>query len=55
MSSSLSPIPGGRGGAGLGAEGLEPSAGDLALFAEVAAGRLHTHELREQILSRYHR
>jgi hypothetical protein len=36
------------------AEGLEPSAEDLALFAEVAAaGRLSTDELRERVLSRY--
>ena len=37
------------------AEGLEPSAEDLALFAEVAAGRLSTDELRERVLSRYRR
>ena len=37
------------------AEGLEPSAEDLALFAEVAAGRLSTDEPREQVLSRYRR
>ena len=35
------------------AEGLEPGAEDLALFAEVAAGRLSTDELRERVLSRY--
>ena len=35
------------------AEGLEPSAADLALFAEVAAGQLTTDELRERVLSRY--
>jgi hypothetical protein len=35
------------------AEGLEPSAEDLVLFAEVAAGRLSTDELRERVLSRY--
>lgn len=35
------------------AEGLEPSVGDLALFAEVAAGRLSTDGLRERVLSRY--
>jgi PHD/YefM family antitoxin component YafN of YafNO toxin-antitoxin module len=34
-------------------EGLEPSAEDLALFAEVAAGRLSTDELREWVLSRW--
>ena len=37
------------------AEGLEPGAEDLALFAEVAAGRLSTDELRERVLSRYRR
>jgi Antitoxin VbhA len=37
------------------AEGLEPSAEDLALFAEVAGGRLSTDELRERVLSRYRR
>ena len=37
------------------AEGLEPSAEDLVLFAEVAAGRLSTDELRERVLSRYPR
>ena len=37
------------------AEGLEPSAEDLALFAEVAAGRLSTDELRERVLSRLRR
>jgi len=37
------------------AEGLEPSAEDLALFAEVAAGRLSTDELRERVLSPYRR
>ena len=30
------------------AEGLKPSAEDLVLFAEVAAGRLSTDELRER-------
>ena len=37
------------------AEGLKPSAEDLMLFAEVAAGRLSTDELRERVLSRYRR
>jgi PHD/YefM family antitoxin component YafN of YafNO toxin-antitoxin module len=37
------------------AEGLAPSAEDLVLFAEVAAGRLSTDELRERVLSRYRR
>lgn len=37
------------------AEGLEPSAEDLALFVEVAAGRMTTSELRERILLRYQR
>ena len=37
------------------AEGLEPSEQDLVLFAEVAAGRLTTDELRERVLSRYRR
>jgi len=37
------------------AEGLEPGAEDLALFAEVAAGRLSTDELRERVLSCYRR
>jgi len=37
------------------AEGLEPGAEDLALFAEVAAGRLAADELRERVLSRYRR
>jgi hypothetical protein len=37
------------------AEGLEPSANDLALFAAVAAGQLTTDELRAQVLSRYRR
>lgn len=37
------------------AEGLEPSAEDLVLFAEVAAGRLSTDELRERVLARYRR
>ena len=37
------------------AEGLEPGAEDLALFAEVAAGRLSTDELRERVLFRYRR
>jgi Antitoxin VbhA len=36
-------------------EGLEPGAEDLALFAEVAAGRLSTDELRQRVLSRYRR
>jgi Antitoxin VbhA len=35
------------------AEGLEPSPADLNLFADVAAGRLTTDELRERVLSRY--
>jgi PHD/YefM family antitoxin component YafN of YafNO toxin-antitoxin module len=35
------------------AEGLEPSAADLTLFADVAAGQLTTDELRERVLSRY--
>jgi PHD/YefM family antitoxin component YafN of YafNO toxin-antitoxin module len=35
------------------AEGLEPSADDLALFVQVATGDLTTDELREQVLSRY--
>jgi PHD/YefM family antitoxin component YafN of YafNO toxin-antitoxin module len=33
------------------AEGLEPGAADLTLFAEMAAGRLTTDELRERVLS----
>jgi Antitoxin VbhA len=37
------------------AEGLEPSAEDPALFAEVAAGRLSTDELRERVLFCYRR
>jgi Antitoxin VbhA len=37
------------------AEGLEPGAEDLALFAEVACGRLPTDELRERVLSRSRR
>ena len=37
------------------AEGLEPSAENLALLAEVAGGRLSTDELRERVLSRYRR
>jgi hypothetical protein len=37
------------------AKGLEPGAEDLALFAEVAAGRLATDGLRERVLSRYRR
>jgi uncharacterized protein (DUF433 family) len=37
------------------AEGLEPSAEDLALFAEVAAGRMTTSKLRSRVLSRYRR
>ena len=41
--------------ASVGAEGLEPSAEDPVLFAEVAAGRLSTDELRERALSRYRR
>lgn len=35
------------------AEGLEPSADGLRLFAAVAAGTLTTEEMREQILARY--
>jgi hypothetical protein len=35
------------------AEGLEPSAADLTLFAEVAAGQMTTDQLRDRILSRY--
>jgi PHD/YefM family antitoxin component YafN of YafNO toxin-antitoxin module len=35
------------------ADGLEPSAEDLALFAEVAAGEMSTDELRARVLSRY--
>jgi PHD/YefM family antitoxin component YafN of YafNO toxin-antitoxin module len=35
------------------AEGLEPSAEDLALFVGVAAGELTTDELRERVLTRY--
>lgn len=34
------------------AEGLEPTAEDLALFTKVAAGELTTQQLREQVLSR---
>jgi PHD/YefM family antitoxin component YafN of YafNO toxin-antitoxin module len=37
------------------AEGLEPGVEDLALFAEVAAGRLSADELRERVLFRYRR
>jgi PHD/YefM family antitoxin component YafN of YafNO toxin-antitoxin module len=37
------------------AEGLEPSATDLTLFANVAAGQMTTDELRERVLSRYRR
>lgn len=37
------------------AEGLEPSAEDLAMFAAVAAGQLSTDELRARVLSRYRR
>jgi len=37
------------------AEGLELGAEELALFAEVAAGRLAANELRERVLSRYRR
>ena len=37
------------------AEGLEPSAEDLALFVEVAAGQMTTGELRDRVLSRYQR
>ena len=37
------------------AEGLEPSAEDLTLFAEVAAGSLSTNELQQRVLSRYRR
>jgi len=35
------------------AEGLEPSAEDLQLFAAVAAGELSTDELRSRVMSRY--
>jgi hypothetical protein len=35
------------------AEGLQPGAEDLALFAEVVAGRMAADELRERVLSRY--
>src|ERR1700728_3368932 len=35
------------------AEGLEPSADDLALFVDVAAGQMTTDELRDRILGRY--
>lgn len=35
------------------AEGLEPSAEDLALFGEVVSGQLTTDALRERVLSRY--
>jgi hypothetical protein len=37
------------------AEGLEPSAEDLNLFADVAAGQMTTDELRDRILARYRR
>ena len=37
------------------AEGLEPSAEDLALFAAVATGQLTTDELRARVLGRYRR
>jgi hypothetical protein len=37
------------------AEGLEPSAQDLTLFADVAAGQMTTDELRDRILGRYRR
>jgi PHD/YefM family antitoxin component YafN of YafNO toxin-antitoxin module len=37
------------------AGGLEPSAEDLMLFAEVAAGRLSTGERRDRVLARYRR
>jgi Antitoxin VbhA len=37
------------------AEGLQPGAEDLALSAEVAAGRLAADGLRERVLSRYRR
>jgi len=37
------------------AEGLEPSAADLTLLTEVAAGQLTTDELRDRVLSRYRR
>jgi hypothetical protein len=37
------------------AEGLEPGAGDLALFAGVAAGPLSADGLRERALSRCRR
>jgi hypothetical protein len=43
-------------GAGLGTgRGAGTGAEDLVLFAEVAAGRLSTDELRERVLSRYRR
>lgn len=35
------------------AEGLEPSAEDLTLFVDVAAGQMTTDQLRDRILSRY--
>ncbi len=37
------------------AEGLEPSAADLTLFTEVAAGQLTNGGLRDRVLSRYRR
>jgi PHD/YefM family antitoxin component YafN of YafNO toxin-antitoxin module len=37
------------------AEGLEPSAGDLTLFVNVAAGQMTTDELRDRVLARYQR
>ncbi len=37
------------------AEGLEPSAEDLTLFVDVAAGQITTDELRGRILARYRR
>ncbi len=35
------------------AEGLEPSADDLTLFAAVGSGELTSDELRERVLARY--
>jgi hypothetical protein len=37
------------------ADGLEPGAEDLALFATVAAGQISTNELRAQVLNRHRR
>jgi len=37
------------------AEGLEPSAEDLTLFVDVAAGKMTTDELRDRIMERYRR